>query len=271
VKYYSIALKHGFELIKKYDLLTTKHIVEIQKILEQNEAGIRTQAGTVLKNQATGKTVYTPPQDQAEILDLIKNLEEYINTNDEIEPLIKMAVIHYQFESIHPFYDGNGRTGRIINILYLVMNKLLDIPILYLSKYIIRTKQEYYRLLQEIRTTNCWEEWIVYMLIGVEETSNNTIELINNIHDVMQKTKANFQTELPKIYSRDLLDILFLHPYTKIDFLTERLNISRQTASKYLSSIHKIGILERKKIKNSIFYINTDLFNLLKKDANVEG
>jgi len=180
-----------------------------------------------------------------------------------------MAVIHYQFESIHPFYDGNGRTGRIINILFLVLNKLLDIPILYLSKYIIRTKQDYYRLLQEIRTKNSWEEWVVYMLKGVEETSKHTIDLINNIRNLMQETRNKIQVELPKIYSRDLLDTLFLHPYTKIEFLTDRLNISRQTASKYLSSVHKLGgILERKKIKNSIFYINIELFNLLKGDKH---
>ena len=263
VKFYTIALKRGFELITKYNILTTNHITEIQKILEQNDAGIRTQAGTVLKNDSTGETIFTPPQNYDEILELFKNLEEYINAKNSIDPLIKMAVIHYQFESIHPFYDGNGRTGRIINILYLVLNKLLDIPILYLSKYIIKNKPDYYRLLQEIRTKNAWEDWIVYMLKGVEETSLNTIEIIKNIRELMQKTKNKLQSDLPNVYSRDLVDILFLHPYTKIDFLTERMNISRQTASKYLSEICRVSLLTKKKIWKSNFYINTTLYKLL--------
>ena len=263
VKFYSVALKKGFELIKNHNIITTNHIVEIQKILEQNDAGIRTQAGTVLKNNSTGEIIYTPPQNYNEILQLLKNLENYINANDDIDPLIKMAVIHYQFESIHPFYDGNGRTGRIINILYLILNRLLDIPILYLSSYIIKNKQDYYRLLQEIRTKDSWEEWIIYLLKGVEETSLNTIEIIKNIRILMEETKTKLQTDLPKIYSRDLLDILFLHPYTKIEFLTERMNISRQTASNQLSRICKIGILKKKKIWKSNFYINTKLYNLL--------
>lgn len=263
VKFYTIALKRGFELIKEHNIITTNYIIKIQKILEQNDAGIRTQARTVLKNDSTGETVYTPPQNKNEILELLKNLEKYINAKDDLDPLIKMAVIHYQFESIHPFYDGNGRTGRIINILYLVLNKLLDIPILYLSKYIIRTKSDYYRLLQKIRTKHAWEEWIVYMLKGVENTSLNTIEIIKNIEILMEETKIKLQTDLPKIYSRDLLDILFLHPYTKIEFLTERMNITRQTASKHLSEICKLGILLKKKIKKSNFYINSALFDLL--------
>ena len=264
VKFYSIALKRGFELIKEHDILTTNYIIEIQKILEQNDAGIRSQAGTVLKNDSTGETVYTPPQNYDEILELLKNLENYINTDNDIDPLIKMAVIHYQFESIHPFYDGNGRTGRIINILYLVLNNLLDIPILYMSRYIIKNKQDYYRLLQQVRTKNFWQEWIFYMLKAVEDTSLRTIQIINKIRNLMAETKTKLQTDLPKIYSRDLLDIIFLHPYTKIEFLVKGLNIHRETSSIYLKNLENIGILKSTKLGRQKYYINTKLYELLK-------
>jgi len=265
VQYYSAALKHGFDLLKKHGFLTVNYIVGIQKILEQNDAGIRSQAGTVLKNEATGEIIYTPPQNKEDILRLLKNLEEYINQENGLDALIKMAIIHYQFESIHPFYDGNGRTGRIINILYLVLNGLLDIPVLYLSQYIIKTKQDYYRLLQNVRTENAWEDWVIYLLVGVEETSINTIKMITSINDLMAETKSKLQQELPKIYSRDLLDIIFLHPYTKIEFLTERLNISRQTAANHLNKICQIGILRKVKKQKYNYYINTELFDLLSK------
>jgi Fic family protein len=267
VKRYSSALKKGFELITQNKILTTRYIIEIQQILENNDAGIRTQAGTALKNVATGKIIYTPPQDFATISKLMKNLEDYINTEDATDPLIKMAIIHYQFESIHPFYDGNGRTGRIINILYLVLNELLDIPILYLSRYIIRTKNDYYRLLQEVRTKNSWEEWILYLLEGIEQTSLETIRLINEINDEMLKAKIKIRTELPKIYNKDLVEILFVHPYTKIEFLVEKLGITRQTASKYLKQLEGIGILKKEKLKNNNYYVNIALFELFSKQV----
>lgn len=180
--------------------------------------------GTVLKNEQTGKIIYTPPQDKAEIERLLTNLEQYINeTNDETDPLIKMAVIHHQFESIHPFYDGNGRTGRIINILYLILNDLLDLPILYLSGYIIQHKSDYYRLLQETRETEKWDEWVIYILKAVEKTSIETTQKINGIHTLMKQAKERLRNEVPKIYSKDLLEVLFSHPYTKIEFLIENL------------------------------------------------
>jgi len=265
VQHYSAALKHGFDLLNEHGFLTVNYIVEIQRILEQNDAGIRSQAGTVLKNEATGEIIYTPPQNKESILHLLKNLEEYINQENGLDDLIKMAIIHYQFESIHPFYDGNGRTGRIIYVLYLVMKGLLDIPVLYLSQYIIRTKQDYYRLLQNVRTENAWEDWVMYLLNGIEETSINTIKMIKSINDLMAETKSKLQQDLPKIYSRDLLDIIFLHPYTKIEFLTERLNISRQTAANYLNKICQIGILKKVKKQKYNYYINIKLFDLLSK------
>ena len=226
---------------------------------------MRKQAGTNLKNALTGEVIYTPPQDYETIQELLSNLENYINEPNDIDPLVNMAIIHHQFESIHPFYDGNGRTGRIINILYLILKEMLDIPVLYLSRYIITHKADYYRLLQEVRTENSWEEWILYMLEAVEQTSLETIELINSISELMIKTQDKISNELPKIYSKDLVEILFMHPYTKIEFLVDRLKITRKTASKYLSELEKIDIFKNIQIKNSKYFINVELFDLLRK------
>ncbi len=265
VQNYKEALLRGFSLVQEYKLLLNKHIIEIQSVLEKNSAGVRKQAGTNLKNTLTGEVIYTPPQDYATIQELLTNLEKYINEPNEIDPLVNMAIIHHQFESIHPFYDGNGRTGRIINILYLILQDLLDIPVLYLSRYIITHKADYYRLLQEVRTDDKWEEWILYMLEAVEQTSLETIELINSISDLMIKTQDKISQELPKIYSKDLVEVLFMHPYTKIEFLVDRLNITRQTASKYLSELENIDILKNIQIKNSKFFVNIELFDMLRK------
>ena len=265
VQSYSRALLKGFDLVKETSLLLTRHIVDIQQELEGNVAGIRKQAGTVLKNQATGEVIHTPPQEESTIRKLLDNLEQYINTNDGIDPLIKMAIIHYQFETIHPFYDGNGRTGRIINILYLVLNELLDLPILYLSSYIIKHKADYYRLLQEVRTKGSWEEWIIYMLEGIEQTATKQVQLINDIKELMDNTKQKLKAELPKIYSKDLLEVLFIHPYTKIDMLVDNLELHRDTASKHLKAMEKIGILNSVQIKNTRFYVNVKLFELLQR------
>mgnify|MGYP003407131143 FL=1 len=265
VQSYSRALLKGFDLVRETSLLLTRHIVDIQQELEGNVAGIRKQAGTVLKNQATGEVIHTPPQEETTIRKLLDNLEQYINTNDGIDPLIKMAIIHYQFETIHPFYDGNGRTGRIINILYLVLNELLDLPILYLSSYIIKHKADYYRLLQEVRTKGSWEEWIIYMLEGIEQTATKQVQLINDIKELMDNTKEKLKSELPKIYSKDLLEVLFIHPYTKIDMLVDNLELHRDTASKHLKAMEKIGILNSVQIKNTRFYVNVKLFELLQR------
>jgi len=263
VQRYQKALLLGYSLVKEHNLLLKRDIVQIQQVLEQNSAGVRRQSGTNLKNALTGEIVYTPPQDYETIQELLRNLENYINESNDIDPLINMAIIHYQFESIHPFYDGNGRTGRIINILYLVLNELLDIPILYLSRYIIQNKADYYRLLQEVRTHESWEEWVLYMLDGVEQTSLETIDLIYKIDRLMVKTKNEIREKLPKIYSKDLLEILFMHPYTKIDFLVDELGLHRQTASRYLKELEKIGVVESIQIKNSKFFTNTKLFDML--------
>jgi len=265
VQNYKNALLKGFELVKENRLLLKRNIVEIQKELEQNDAGIRRQSGTNLKNAKTGEVIFTPPQNFEDIEELLINLEKYINEPNDIDPLVNMAILHFQFETIHPFYDGNGRTGRIINILYLILNDLLDIPILYLSNYIIKHKADYYRLLQEVRTKDNWNEWIMYILDGVEQTSKETVLLVNDISELLNKTKHEIQDKLPKIYSKDLIEILFSHPYTKIDFLVDELGLTRQTASKYLKELENIGILESIQIKNSKFYINLELFARLKK------
>ncbi len=265
VQNYREALLKGFALVQEHGLLLKRDIVAIQSELEQNDAGIRRQSGTVLRNMATGEVIFEPPQEYQFIEKLLTNLEHYINEPNDLDPLVNMAIIHYQFETIHPFYDGNGRTGRIINILYLILKELLDIPILYLSSYIIQNKADYYRLLQEVRTKDNREEWVLYMLDGVEKTSLETIELVNGIHRLMGETKEVIKEKLPKIYSKDLVEILFMHPYTKIDFLVNGLGITRQTASKYLNSLEEIGVLRNIQIGKSKFFINEELFDMLKK------
>lgn len=264
VQNYASALRKGFEAVRKNKILSTKDILKIQKELEGNEAGFRKLPGTALKNAATGETIYTPPQHPDEIISLMDNLEQYIN-NDELsnfDPLVKMAIVHHQFESIHPFYDGNGRTGRIINILYLVCKDLLQLPILYLSRYVVAHKAEYYRLLQEVRDDDRWEEWILFILKGVEETSIQTIELIKDIKKLMQEYKRKIRNELPKIYSQELLNNLFKHPYTKIDFVMEDVGIQRITASRYLDSLVSLNLLDKYKIGRSNYYLNTALYEL---------
>ena len=264
VNRYASALKSGFEKVRKDQLITVNRIIEIHCVLEQNNAGIRTQGGTVLRNESTGETVYTPPQTYEEIVHLMSNLEQFINNESlcDADPLVKMAVIHHQFESIHPFYDGNGRTGRIINILYLVARGLLDIPVLYLSRYIIRNKDNYYRLLQEVRTTGNWEPWLIYMLEGIEQTARQTIWIISRIKELMQDYKHRIRSELPKIYSQDLLNNLFRHPYTRIESIQHDLDVSRLTATKYLEQLTQKSFIEKHKIGRYNYYVNRPLMDV---------
>lgn len=267
VRNYVTALRTGFELIKNTQLLTSNHILDIQSELEKNRAGFRKLPGTELKNEQSGETIYTPPQDHDTIVRLMNNLEYFINDDSmsEVDVLVKMAIIHFQFESIHPFYDGNGRTGRIINVLYLVQKELLDIPVLYLSGYIIRTKSDYYRLLQEVRDNNAWEEWILYMLTGVEQTARQTIRIVQNIKDAVMKYKHQIRDNY-KFYSQDLINNLFYHPYTKIEFIERDLKVSRLTATKYLDSLADGGFLKKEKIGRSNYYVNSSLYAILTKD-----
>ncbi|MFZ5945140.1 MAG: Fic family protein [Bacillota bacterium] len=267
---YRTALWYGCELVKRNKILTTNMIVEIQQLIEKNRAGIRKLPGTVLKNETTGEVVYTPPVGEQEILFLMRNLEEYINDDfDNLDPLIKLAVIHYQFETIHPFYDGNGRTGRIINVLYLILKELLDSPILYLSKYIIRNKYTYYRLLQEVRTKEKWEDWVLFILDGLEQTSEETLLLIKKINNIVEKSAEEIKKKLPKIYSGELIELVFYEFYTKIAYIEKGLNVSRKTASLYLSSLEKAGFLLSQKIGKERIYLNVGLFEVVRKASEV--
>jgi Fic family protein len=264
---YREALLMGTLLIKEKGFLNTNGIISIQKELEENNAGLRRLPGTALINDLTNEVIYTPPDNFDTISDLMKNLEEYLNNDeDDVSPLIKLAIQHYQFESIHPFYDGNGRTGRIINVLYLILKGLLNESVLYLSSYIIQNKGDYYRLLQEVRTKNNWEDWILYMLKGIEQTAQSTIKQINKINHLFSETQKLVQEKLPRIYSKDLIEQLFIHPYCKIEFLVNNLGIERKAASRYLSSLEDLGVLKSQQKGKEVIYINSKLYNLLTKE-----
>ena len=264
VQDYATALRAGFRRVRQSRLIRLDDILIIQETLEKNQAGFRKLPGTALKNQTSGEVVYEPPQSATAIADLMVNLVAYINDDQlcDADPLVKMAIIHHQFESIHPFYDGNGRTGRIINMLYLVASDLLDLPILYMSRYLIQTKARYYEELQAVRDTGNWEPWLLYMLEGISQTARQTIDLISRIRELMQHTKHRMREECPKIYRQELLNNLFNHPYTKIEFVMDDLGVSRITATKYLDELVNTGLLDKTKVGRSNFYINTPLMRL---------
>ena len=265
---YRESISSGFNLVRKNKLLTLNIIKNIQENLVDNNVGFRRTPGTFLQNDRK-EIVYTPPQDKTEIENSMKNLEEFINDESmsNLDPLIKMAINHHQFESIHPFYDGNGRTGRIINILYLVITGLIDLPILYLSRYITHNKSEYYRLIQAIRDRNTdnskeWEAWIIFMLRGVEKTSSDTISLIHGISQLMDQDKQILRPIFKQSYKHELLNNLFFHPYTKIEYIEKDMMVQRKTATKYLDMIVETGILKKMKIGRENYYINTALAEL---------
>lgn len=264
VQNYVAAMKRGFALLEERGMVTNKTILEIQATLEGNNAGFRKLPGTALKNAQTGETVYLPPQDPNEILALMGNLEEFINRPElsDYDPLVKMALIHFQFESIHPFYDGNGRTGRILNILYLIQCGLQKLPILYLSSHIIQNKADYYRLLQGVREKGDWESWISYIIQGVENTARETIVLIENLKILLADIKNQLRDNY-KFYSQELLNNLFKHPYTKIEFVVRDLGVSRITAANYLNKLAEDGVLRKEKLGTGNYYVNERLFSLL--------
>ncbi len=261
---YREALWYGVKLIEEKELITTNMIIEIQQILEGNRGGIRKLPGTALKNALTGETVYTPPSGEELIRKLLANLEEYYNIPDDIDSLIKLAVTHYQFEAIHPFYDGNGRTGRILNILYLLKEGLLDSPILYLSSYIIRNKKEYYEFLNKVTKDNDWESWIIYMLKAIEFTSKETLRTAKEIKNLIDATIDFVKEKEPKIYSKELIEFIFKEVYLKANQLVDNGLSSRKTVVKYLKALEEIGVLQSEKVGREVIYINTALFNLLK-------
>ena len=270
VQRYTLALNEGFDRIKRDNLIRVNDIIAIQQRLEDNDAGIRSLPGTKLSNPATGEVVFVPPQHKEVILKALDNLVQYINDDDlsDVHPIIKMAIIHVQFESIHPFYDGNGRTGRIINMLYLVQKGLLDIPVLYLSRFIVKNKPRYYELLQRVRTHNDWESWILYLLEGVRQTSIGTIEDISQIREEMLRVKHQIRKRY-SFYSQDLINHIFRHPYTKINHLKEDLSLSRPTATKYLDELSDAGFLQKIKQGRDNYFINSNLLDILVDHNNM--
>lgn len=266
---YREAIFHGFNLLKNRNLLTINLIKDIQRVLVQNNEGFRTVPGTFLRSSVDGRIVYTPPQDIDTINRSMDNLERFINDDQlcDYDPLVKMAIIHHQFESIHPFGDGNGRTGRILNVLYLIHSNILDLPILYLSRYITHHKAQYYRCLQAIRDKQGdnlkeWEEWILFILKGIEDTADFTINLVKGISNLMASFKQEIRPAFGKKYKHELLNNLFYHPYTKIEFLMKDVSVSRPTASSYLEELTEMGLLEKVKMGKGYYFINKELVNL---------
>lgn len=266
---YREAIFEGFEMVRKNKILSNNVIKKVQEKVKQNNAGFLVSPSKALVNQSDGRVIYTPPQDINEVNEKMSNLEAFINDQElsNLDPLIKMAIIHHQFESIHPFGDGNGRTGRIVNILYLVITDLLDLPILYLSRYITHHKGEYYHLIQAIRDKNTdnakeWEEWILFILKGVEETAGNTIELVKGISQLMAEYKNVLRPIFDKAYKHELINNLFFHPYTKIEYMQHDMIVQRKTAAKYLDKIVETGLLEKVKKGRENYYINVKLCNL---------
>lgn len=265
VRHYVSALRVGCEAVRDSRLIRLETVLAVQAELEQNRAGLRKLPGTVLKNAATGKVIYEPPQDAAVVVSLMGNLIDFIHADDGLDPLLRMAIAHHQFESIHPFYDGNGHTGRILNLLILQREGLLDLPVLYLSRYITTTKADYYRLLQTARDEGRWAEWCLYLLRGVAVTSRSAIALVKAFRDLMLKTKRDLRERLPKLYSQGLLNNHFRYPYTKIEFVERELGVSRITAAKYLDLLAREGFVRKQKLGKTNFYINEPLFALLSK------
>lgn len=267
VKLYREALRSGFiELDRKQGLITNNLLILLFQILKENDGGFRTTPGTVLKNEHKNEVVYVPPQHVNDIQAHMSALERFINEDTgDLDLLVKMALIHHQFESIHPFPDGNGRIGRILNVLYLTKTGLLDTPILYLSRAINQSKDEYYRLLQSVRDSSDWQAWLIYMLDAVTETSISTLTLIEDIRDLMALYKREIRSNFSKFYSQDLLNNLFRHPYTKIEYIQNDLQVTRQTATRYLDQLSQAGLLKKQSSGKNNYYVNEPLIALFLK------
>lgn len=260
---YRQALWQGVSRLEQ-EAFGPKLLIRLMQIIKESEAGIRDDSGTVIANPKTRKIIYWPPEGKELILELLQNLADYIQADDDTDPLIKMAVIHYQFEAIHPFEDGNGRTGRIMNILYLIRQKLLHQPVLYLSDYIIAHKPDYYRLLREVTENEDWESWILFMMEAVKVTSEQTMSRIEAIQNLLEETLKEAKSVLPdRVYSKELIELLFEQPYCKVKFLVERDLAKRQTAAEYLKELESAGFLKSKQVGREVLYLNTRLYDLL--------
>ena len=264
VIHYKDALWYGIERIEKKPILSTNLFILIMQIIKENQSGIRNLPGTQLKSPVTGEVIYTPPEGEKIIREKLKSLEHFINTDNNLDPLIKLALIHYQFEAIHPFFDGNGRTGRIILILYLILCGLINLPALYLSGYISNNKKEYYLNLRKVTEENDWEGWILYMLDMIEVTAQKGRQRIEVIEKLMTKMGEEIRKKLPKVYSKDLLEILFRLPYTKRNFL-ERAGLGNiKTSGSYLKSLEDAGLLKSIQVGKEKLYLNFKLMEILK-------
>lgn len=258
---YGEALWHGFNSLS-HRPLSTSLFVEIVTVIRQNDAGIRKHPGTRIAN-SRGETIYTPPEGEENIRVLLRNLEQFMHADDNLDPLIRMAATHYQFEAIHPFSDGNGRTGRIINVLYLVSRGLLHVPILYLSRYIIENKSAYYSGLRRVTEEGAWEDWIVYMLEGIERTAIATRDKIVAIRQLMDEALSLAREKLPGIYKKELIELIFQQPYSRIQFVEQAGLAKRETASIYLKELERIGLLKGYRVGREVLYVNESLFQLL--------
>jgi len=265
VIHYKDALWYGFQQLDKRQVLNTNLFISIMQIIKENQSGIRNTPGTKLTNPATGQIIYTPPEGEYMIREKLKDLEDFIHAEDDVDPLIKLALIHYQFEAIHPFIDGNGRTGRIIILLYLKLAGLLDLPALYMSEYIIKHKKDYYLKLRMVTEKGDWKSWILYMLDMVEDTAIKGREQIASIERLMRTMGERIQKELPKLYSKDLMEVLFKLPYTKRIFLEQAGLGNLKTVGNYLNELEKVGILKSEMVGKEKLYLNTELMQILKR------
>lgn len=264
---YSRSLFEGFKALKQYPL-NTRTAEQVCTTIKGVEMSVRRTPGTTLKNDGTGETIYTPPEGETLLRDLLANWERYLHNETELDPLIRMAVGHYQFEAIHPFNDGNGRTGRVLNSLFLIQENLLTLPILYLSRYIIQNKADYYRLLLQVTRDQNWEPWMLYIIKGVEETASWTTAKIATIRTLSDHTTDYVRASLPKVYSHELVSLLFELPYCRISSLTEAGIAKRQTASQYLKQLVEIGVLTEKDAGKEKVFIHPKLMLLLTRDSN---
>lgn len=264
---YRTALYEGFLQLQRKPLCTNT-AVEICSTLKAVDMDLRKVPGTIIGNQSTGATIYTPPCGEVVIRNLLSNWENYLHTDVDTDPLVKLAISHYQFEAIHPFHDGNGRTGRILNVLYLIEQRLLTLPILYLSRYIVQHKNDYYRLLTHVTRTGEWQQWIIFMLKGVEQTSLWTCEKISATRKLITLTEEFVKQQLPKIYSHELVQVIFEQPYCRISNLVEKGIAKRQTASVYLKQLVEAGVLQEKTAGNEKLFLNPRLLRLMSSDNN---
>jgi Fic family protein len=264
---YRTALKAGFDSLKKRPL-TTRTAEEVCTIIRDVRMTVRKVPGTKLANDATGEIIYTPPEGESRLRDKLANWERFIHDDGDIDPVVRMAVSHYQFEAIHPFTDGNGRTGRVLNLLMLVEQGLLDLPVIYLSRYVIRNKSDYYNALLAVTTHGAWQEWILYMLHATEDTAKWTLAKIEALRKLIEHTAEFARRAAPKQYSRELIDLIFAQPYCRIDNVVAAGIAKRQTASTYLHKLESIGVLEQKQVGLNKLFLNSRFLKMLTQESN---